>query len=40
MYAIVESGGKQYKAVQGGTLEVDRLQIEEGDKDQVWIRFF
>jgi large subunit ribosomal protein L21 len=38
MYAIVESGGKQYKAVPGGTIEVDRLQVEEGaqiDLDQV-----
>ena len=24
-YAIVESGGKQYKAVEGGTIEVDLL---------------
>ena len=31
-YAIVESGGKQYKAVEGGTIEVDRLALEEGDK--------
>ena len=29
-YAIVENGGKQYKAVEGGTLEVDRLQVEPG----------
>jgi len=29
-YAIVESGGKQYKAVEGGTLEVDRLPVEPG----------
>ncbi len=29
-YAIVESGGKQYKAVEGGTIEVDRLQAEPG----------
>ena len=38
MYAIVESGGKQYKAVPGATIEVDRLQAEEGaqiDLDQV-----
>ena len=27
-YAIVESGGKQYKAVEGSTIEVDRLSIE------------
>ena len=31
-YAIVESGGKQYKAVEGGTIEVDRLAIELGKK--------
>lgn len=38
MYAIVESGGKQFKAVPGGTIDVDRLHIEEGtqlDMDQV-----
>jgi len=29
-YAIVESGGKQYKAVEGGTIDVDRLAVEEG----------
>ncbi len=29
-YAIVESGGKQFRAVEGGTLEVDRLPIESG----------
>ncbi|KAA3645427.1 MAG: 50S ribosomal protein L21 [Chloroflexi bacterium] len=31
-YAIVESGGKQYKAVEGSTIEVDRLNMEAGDK--------
>ncbi len=31
-YAIVESGGKQYRAVEGGTIEVDRLQVEAGDQ--------
>ena len=29
-YAIVESGGKQYRAVEGDTLEVDRLPVEAG----------
>jgi large subunit ribosomal protein L21 len=29
-YAIVESGGKQYKAVEGVMLEVDRLPVETG----------
>jgi len=30
-YAIVESGGKQYRAVEGGTLEVDRLPVAAGE---------
>ena len=29
-YAIVESGGKQYKAVEGAFIEVDKLPIEIG----------
>lgn len=29
-YAIIESGGKQYKAVEGQTIEVDRLSDKEG----------
>ncbi|HVN14877.1 MAG TPA: 50S ribosomal protein L21 [Anaerolineales bacterium] len=29
-YAIVESGGKQYRAVEGGTIDVDRLPVEAG----------
>jgi large subunit ribosomal protein L21 len=29
-YAIVESGGKQYKAVEGSPLEVDLLPVEAG----------
>jgi len=31
-YAIVESGGKQFRAVEGGVLEVDRLPVESGAK--------
>jgi large subunit ribosomal protein L21 len=31
-YAIVESGGKQYRAEKGATLVVDRLPAEEGAK--------
>ena len=37
-YAIVESGGKQYRAVEGEQFDVDRLQMEVGDSlelDQV-----
>jgi large subunit ribosomal protein L21 len=29
-YAIVENGGKQYKAVEGGTIEVDLMPLEPG----------
>jgi large subunit ribosomal protein L21 len=29
-YAILESGGKQYKAVEGSTIEVDLLHVEPG----------
>jgi len=31
-FAIVESGGKQFRAVEGGTIEVDRLPVESGAK--------
>jgi len=31
-YAIIESGGKQYKAVEGQTIEVDRLANEAGSQ--------
>jgi large subunit ribosomal protein L21 len=31
-FAIVESGGKQYRAVEGRTLEVDRLPVDTGKK--------
>ncbi len=37
-YAIVEDGGKQYKAVEGGTIEVDYFDSEVGaqvDLDRV-----
>src|SRR5882757_3710388 len=32
MYAVVESGGKQYKVEEGTSLFVDRLDAKEGDK--------
>jgi large subunit ribosomal protein L21 len=31
-YAIVEDGGKQYKAVEGDTIEIDRYQADVGEK--------
>lgn len=39
-YAIVESGGKQYKAVEGATIEVDLMDVEIGkviDLDKVFL---
>jgi large subunit ribosomal protein L21 len=30
-YAIVEDGGKQYKAVEGTTIDVDRFSAESGE---------
>ena len=32
MYAVVESGGKQYRVEKGTALLVDRLDAKEGDK--------
>lgn len=34
-YAIVESGGKQYKAVEGGRVDVDRLHVEAGEQVEM-----
>jgi large subunit ribosomal protein L21 len=34
-YAIIQSGGKQYKVVEGGFVEVDKIDLEEG-KDFVF----
>lgn len=31
-YAIINNGGKQYKTVEGGTIDVDRMLIEVGKK--------
>ncbi|HEX5941514.1 MAG TPA: 50S ribosomal protein L21 [Anaerolineales bacterium] len=31
-FAIVESGGKQYRAIEGRTIEVDRLPADAGNK--------
>jgi large subunit ribosomal protein L21 len=31
-YAIIEDGGKQYKAVIGRTIDVDRFQAEDGEQ--------
>src|SRR5512140_2344990 len=34
-FAIVESGGKQYRAIEGRTIEVDRLPVEAGNKFDI-----
>lgn len=34
-YAIVEDGGKQYRAVEGGTIEVDHYQSDEGEQIEL-----
>jgi len=34
-FAIIESGGKQYRAVEGRTIEVDRLPHETGKKFDI-----
>lgn len=31
-YAIVEDGGKQFKAIEGATIEVDRYDVEIGEQ--------
>jgi large subunit ribosomal protein L21 len=31
-YAVIETGGKQYKVEEGTSLLVDRLDVKEGDK--------
>ncbi|MGD9736870.1 MAG: 50S ribosomal protein L21 [Solirubrobacterales bacterium] len=32
MYAVIESGGKQYRVEEGSSLLVDRIDAEQGDK--------
>ena len=32
MYAVIESGGRQYRVEKGSVIEVDRLEAKEGDK--------
>ncbi len=34
MYAVIESGSKQYRVAAGDTLEVDRLEVEAGQAYQ------
>ena len=30
MYAVIQTGGKQYRVVQGSTLKVEKIEAEEG----------
>jgi large subunit ribosomal protein L21 len=32
MYAVIKTGGKQYRVTEGDTIRVERLQAEEGSK--------
>jgi len=34
-YAIVDNGGKQYRAVEGSTIEVDRMDAEVGQQVEL-----
>ncbi|HEY9087329.1 MAG TPA: 50S ribosomal protein L21 [Anaerolineaceae bacterium] len=34
-YAIIESGGKQYKATEGSMIDVDLLNVEDGSKVEL-----
>lgn len=35
MYAVVESGGRQYKAIEGQVITVERLPVEAGDEIEL-----
>lgn len=32
MYAVIESGGKQYRVAEGDVIQVEKLPVEEGKK--------
>ncbi|MFV2059661.1 MAG: 50S ribosomal protein L21 [Gammaproteobacteria bacterium] len=35
MYAVIETGGKQYRVIEGQTLKVEKLGIEPGEKVDI-----
>ncbi|MCL2599168.1 MAG: 50S ribosomal protein L21 [Firmicutes bacterium] len=39
MYAIINSGGKQYKVAQGDVVEVEKLDGKKGDKIELATTF-
>ena len=38
MYAVIETGGKQYRVEPGDVIDVERLAAEEGSSDVVFDR--
>ncbi len=35
MYAVIETGGKQYKVSEGDVIEVEKLEVNVGDKIEL-----
>lgn len=35
MYAVIESGGKQYRVAEGDVIQVEKLPVEEGKKVEI-----
>lgn len=35
MYAVIESGGKQYRVAEGDVIRVEKLPVEEGKKVKI-----
>lgn len=35
MYAVIETGGKQYRVTEGQTLKVEKLSVEEGGNVEI-----
>jgi len=35
MYAVIESGGKQYRVAEGDVIQVEKLPVEEGKKVKI-----
>ena len=35
MYAVIESGGKQYKVSEGDVIDVEKLEVNVGDKIEL-----
>jgi large subunit ribosomal protein L21 len=35
MYAVIESGGKQYRVAEGDVIQVEKLPLEQGKKVKI-----